>query len=180
MNIVRFKTASALAKNTLVILYVACVVAGLYLLTCLGLMIGILKHRPNTMVPWLVVNFFTAIFCNACFVIFGTKFFCDNFNVSREIFCEYFDRIYFVPIFTFISISGFFCATNSFLDFLNWYIVHCYYKNVRQMSKLREEAIIPIPCPPPNYNKQPPNYPKQDSIYEGLRHSIINEYNYVA
>lgn len=93
---------------------------------------------------------------------------------SSNLYCLKNLKLNFNSNYFFSYFKGFFCATNCFLDFLNWYIVHCYYRNIKQMSKLREEAIIPIPCPPPNYAKPTNTYSS------GLKHSIINEYNYVA
>lgn len=67
LNQVRFNNASVLASTTLTILYICATFASLYLITCIGFLMGVIKHRPELMIPWLTVNLVGSVllFCLA-------------------------------------------------------------------------------------------------------------------
>lgn len=55
-----------------------------------------------------------------------------------------------------------------------WMVVFQYFSIIRQMAKLREEAIIPAPIVYPYY---------RENTFEsgsGLKHTTLDQYNYVA
>lgn len=56
LNQIRFNNASDLAATTLSLLYGCTTLAALYLVTCIGLLFGIIKHRPELMIPWLTLH----------------------------------------------------------------------------------------------------------------------------
>lgn len=67
LNQVRFNNASELASTTLTFLYICATLSALYLFTCIGLLVGVIKHRPELMIPWLTVHLIgsIALFCLA-------------------------------------------------------------------------------------------------------------------
>lgn len=56
LNSIRFNEASHLASAILIILYVGTGVSTVYLISCLGLLIGTLRNKPELMLPWLVLD----------------------------------------------------------------------------------------------------------------------------
>lgn len=61
LNQIRFNTASHLASVTLIMLYIGTAVASIYLLSCLGLLIGTVKNRSELLLPWLVLDLIGAL-----------------------------------------------------------------------------------------------------------------------
>lgn len=78
------------------------------------------------------------------------------------------------------AFSGSFCIVYTIVDLFTWIVVFNYYSIIKQMSKLREEAVIQ--CPAPIVSPYPYF---RENIYEsenGLRHTLCDndQYNYVA
>ena len=40
----------------MVILYIGTTISAIYLLSCLGLLVGTLRNRPDLMLPWLILD----------------------------------------------------------------------------------------------------------------------------
>lgn len=53
---------------TLVILYIGTAISAIYLLSCLGLLIGTLRNRSELMLPWLILDSIGAILVLAVMV----------------------------------------------------------------------------------------------------------------
>jgi hypothetical protein len=80
-----------------------------------------------------------------------------------------------------ISLSlyiGSFCVVYGIMNMCTWLVVFQYHSIIRQMTKLREEAIIPAPIvtPYPYYHEN--TFESQN----GLKHTLCNidQSNYVA
>ena len=115
---------------TLCILYIATTLATIYVLCCLGLLIGTLRNRHEFFIPWLVVDFFGTIISVSLMVGLANK----NFGYCLNEKWEYWA----------------FCAISTVFNLVIWYVVKMFYKNLQHMTKLREVAVVAIPCPSPN------------------------------
>lgn len=73
-------------------------------------------------------------------------------------------------------LPGSFCIVYTVMDLCTWIVVFQYYSIIKQMSKLREEAIIQCPAPIAT------PYPYvRENIYEsqnGLRHQVCDNDQY--
>lgn len=71
---------------------------------------------------------------------------------------------------------GSFCIVYTVMDLCTWIVVFQYYSIIKQMSKLREEAIIQ--CPAPIVTPYPYF---RENVYEsqnGLRHQVCDNDQY--
>ncbi|XP_049531699.1 uncharacterized protein LOC125949054 [Anopheles darlingi] len=175
----RFKSAEKLASVTLCMLYIGTTLATIYVLSCLGLLIGTLRNRHEFFIPWMVVDFF------------GTL-------VSASIMLAV---AYNKSTYQFVSKWQYwaFCAVTTAFNIVIWLVIRMFYKNLVHMTKLREVAIVAIPCPatslPPstgavssktaNGLARPPYHYRRENMHlsdGGLKHILFdaNEANYLV
>jgi hypothetical protein len=111
-------------------LYIATTLATIYVLCCLGLLVGTLRNRHEFFVPWLVVDFFGTVISVSLMIGAANKDlgFCLNEK------WEYWG----------------FCVISTAFNLIIWYVVKLFYNNLQHMTKLREVAVVAIPCPSPN------------------------------
>ncbi|XP_058059339.1 uncharacterized protein LOC131210151 [Anopheles bellator] len=126
----RFKSAEKLASVTLCMLYIATTMATIYVLSCLGLLIGTLRNRHEFFIPWMVVDFFGTLVSASIMLAVA---------YNKSAFC-------FVAKWQYWA----FCAVSTAFNIVVWLIIRMFYKNLVHMTKLREVAIVAIPCPVAN------------------------------
>lgn len=78
------------------------------------------------------------------------------------------------------NFAGSFCIVYTVVDLVTWIVVFQYYSIIRQMSKLREEAVIQ--CPAPIVSPFPFFRENTYESQNGLRHTLCDndQYDYVA
>uniref|UniRef100_A0A182VBH7 Uncharacterized protein n=1 Tax=Anopheles merus TaxID=30066 RepID=A0A182VBH7_ANOME len=131
----RFKSAEKLASVTLCVLYIGTTVATIYVLSCLGLLIGTLRNRHEFFIPWMVVDFFGTLAIGSVVLACG----CNDSTYQYVAEWEYWG----------------FCTIMFIFNATVWCVIRLFYKNLVHMTKLREVAIVAIPCPaavPPTAN----------------------------
>uniref|UniRef100_A0A336LTB6 CSON000734 protein n=1 Tax=Culicoides sonorensis TaxID=179676 RepID=A0A336LTB6_CULSO len=159
LNTVRFKSASHLAFVTLVILYIGTSISVIYLLSCLGLLIGTLRKRAELMLPWLILDSIGAILVLAVMVAAANSEFNVLYYSGGEI-------QYWI-----------FCGIMTTFNLVIWLIVQAYYKTLRQMNKMRHVAAVPIPMPPVPRNDKIPYHYRKENMYlgeNGLKHYVTD------
>uniref|UniRef100_A0A182SRG1 Uncharacterized protein n=1 Tax=Anopheles maculatus TaxID=74869 RepID=A0A182SRG1_9DIPT len=168
---------------TLCMLYIGTTVATIYVLSCLGLLIGTLRNRHEFFIPWMVVNFFGTLAIGSVVLACG----CNESTYQYVAKWEYWG----------------FCAIMIIFNVTVWGVIRQFYKNLVHMTKLREVAIVAIPCPaapastgtdsgtcasskcktgtpvPPPYHYRKENMHLSDG---GLKHILFdaNEANYLV
>jgi hypothetical protein len=181
LDIVRLNSATKLASSTVFKLTVGTAIAVVYLLVCLGLFAGVVKNRANFIVPWMIFDVIVSLINNSILVIIGTSMLYERFDISEWLYC----KLKLLPIlsiknYCYRFVPGSFCIVYTIVDLCTWFVVFNYYSIIKQMSKLREEAVIkcpaPIVTPYPYY---------RDSMFEsdnGLRHTLFepDQLDYVA
>ncbi|GAB0097465.1 uncharacterized protein DMENIID0001_131020 [Sergentomyia squamirostris] len=159
INQIRFESAKELASYTLLNLYLLSGIAGIYLLTCLVLLVGTVKNRPHFISPWLFTNIVIGFFLLALMIWGSPKFFDLDQGGLIPYWC--------------VSISLF--AS----DIFSWILIYEHYKNLVQNKKLAdryvESATVKIPF---HYRKE--------NIYlgnNGMKHHVcdplVDQNNYV-
>uniref|UniRef100_A0A182YAS6 Uncharacterized protein n=1 Tax=Anopheles stephensi TaxID=30069 RepID=A0A182YAS6_ANOST len=123
----RFKSAEKLASVTLCMLYIGTTVATIYVLSCLGLLIGTLRNRHEFFIPWMVVDFLGTLAIGSVVLACG----CNESTYQYVTKWEYWG----------------FCAIMVIFNVTVWTVIRQFYKNLVHMTKLREVAIVAIPCP---------------------------------
>uniref|UniRef100_A0A182PRH8 Uncharacterized protein n=1 Tax=Anopheles epiroticus TaxID=199890 RepID=A0A182PRH8_9DIPT len=174
----RFKSAEKLASVTLCVLYIGTTVATIYVLSCLGLLIGTLRNRHEFFIPWMVVDFFGTLAITSLVLACG----CNDSTYQYVTEWEYW----------------LFCTTMFIFNATVWCVIRMFYKNLVHMTKLREVAIVAIPCPaapaagagenggvgPKCPNGIPHHYRKENMHLSdgGLKHILFdaNEANYLV
>uniref|UniRef100_A0A182KFT2 Uncharacterized protein n=1 Tax=Anopheles christyi TaxID=43041 RepID=A0A182KFT2_9DIPT len=183
----RFKSAEKLASGrlsilahlglTLCVLYIGTTVATIYVLSCLGLLIGTLRNRHEFFIPWMVVDFFGTLAIGSVVLACG----CNDSTYQYVAEWEYWS----------------FCTIMFIFNATVWCVIRMFYKNLVHMTKLREVAIVAIPCPaaaPPSVangvgvtkcpNGIPHHYRKENMHLSdgGLKHILFdaNEANYLV
>ncbi|XP_058115939.1 uncharacterized protein LOC131288311 [Anopheles ziemanni] len=176
----RFKSAEKLASVTLCMLYIGTTLATIYVLSCLGLLIGTLRNRHEFFIPWMVVDFFGTLVSASIMLAVA---------YNKSTYC-------FVSKWQYWA----FCAVTTAFNVIIWLVIRTFYKNLVHMTKLREVAIVAIPCPantpgatvrckssnglagpspPPPYHNRKENMHLSDG---GLKHVLFdaNEANYLV
>lgn len=189
LDVVRLNSATKLASSTIFKLTIGTVIATIYLLVCLGLFAGVIKNRAHFIVPWMVFDVIISLGINSVLLIVGTSTLYERFAISNWLYCEYRKVIYYLlfsdlnlflsSIFPIDLISGSFCAVYTLMDMCTWMVVFQYYSIIKQMAKLREEAIIPAPIIAFPYNRE---HEHTFESQNGLKHTLCNvdQANYVA
>lgn len=49
----------------------------------------------------------------------------------------------------YIPLTGVWVGVNVAVDFLNWLVVYCFYRILKEMKELTKSATVWIPCPQP-------------------------------
>uniref|UniRef100_A0A182QPZ8 Uncharacterized protein n=1 Tax=Anopheles farauti TaxID=69004 RepID=A0A182QPZ8_9DIPT len=173
----RFKSAEKLASVTLCMLYIGTTLATIYVLSCLGLLIGTLRNRHEFFIPWMVVDFFGTLAIGSIVIAAGY-----NQSTYRYLYeWEYWS----------------FCGVMVAFNIITWLVIRMFYKNLVHMTKLREVAIVAIPCPavPAPGGKStttnglaaavPPYHYRKENMHlsdGGLKHILFdaNEANYLV
>ncbi|XP_049288361.1 uncharacterized protein LOC125766433 [Anopheles funestus] len=179
----RFRSAEKLASATLCILYIGTTVATIYVLSCLGLLIGTLRNRHEFFIPWMVVDFFGTLAIGSVVLACG----CNDSTFKYVAKWEYWG----------------FCMIMIIFNVTVWGVIRLFYKNLVHMTKLREVAIVAIPCPaapastgtdtancPSSKGKNglpvaPPYHYRKENMHlsdGGLKHILFdaNEANYLV
>uniref|UniRef100_A0A182LS20 Uncharacterized protein n=1 Tax=Anopheles culicifacies TaxID=139723 RepID=A0A182LS20_9DIPT len=179
----RFRSAEKLASVTLCILYIGTTVATIYVLSCLGLLIGTLRNRHEFFVPWMVVDFLGTLAIGSIVMACG----CNDSTYQYVAKWEYWG----------------FCFVMFVFNGTVWGVIRLFYKNLVHMTKLREVAIVAIPCPaapPANGTEKgtcpaskcknglaapPPYHYRKENMHlsdGGLKHILFdaNEANYLV
>ena len=151
MNQIRFKAASELAVSTTTFLYAGVAMATLYVCACFGLLFGTLKYRHEGIAPWLVLQVVYEIVLISCAyagvhynfkdILGHMKCFC-KFSISSNVSRTDCSAM-------FVCSTGFLVALNVGVDFLNWLVVYCFYRILKEMKELTKSATVWIPCPQP-------------------------------
>lgn len=164
MNQLRFKSAASLASVTLYMLYVGTTLATIYVLSCLGLLIGTLRNRHEFFIPWMVVDFFGTLISASVMIAVG------------------YNKVAYYGIGQW-QYWGF-CAVMTAFNIVIWMVVRMFYKNLVHMTKLREVAVVAIPCPSPGSKQIPYHFRKENMHLSdgGLKHILFdsNEANYLV
>ncbi|KAL1380065.1 hypothetical protein pipiens_014474 [Culex pipiens pipiens] len=178
MNQMRFKSAANLASVTLCMLYIGTTLATIYVLSCLGLLIGTLRNRHEFFIPWMVVDFFGTLISASVMIAVG---------YNKMAYCVIGKWQYWG-----------FCAVMVAFNVVVWLVVRMFYKNLVHMTKLREVAVVAIPYPSPgtaagataaNGGKNPssavPYHYRRENMHlsdGGLKHMLLdsNEANYLV
>ncbi|XP_055608470.1 uncharacterized protein LOC129755820 [Uranotaenia lowii] len=171
MNQLRFKTAANLASVTLCMLYIGTTLATIYVLSCLGLLIGTLRNRHELFIPWMVVDFFGTLICASIMIAVGYN------KMAYQLVGKW-------------QYWGF-CFVMTSFNLVIWSVVRLFYKNLAHMTKLREVAVVAIPCPAPgsvipkNCSAAAPYHYRKENMHlsdGGLKHILFdaNEANYLV
>ncbi|KAG5671362.1 hypothetical protein PVAND_001563 [Polypedilum vanderplanki] len=161
LDIIRLNSATKLASSTVYKLTIGTVIATIYLLVCLGLFAGVIKNRAHFIVPWMIFDVIISLVINSILLIVGTNMLYTRFAISNWLYWS-------------------FCAVYTIMNLCTWSVVFQYHSILRQMTKLREEAIIPAPIvtPYPYYHEN------TIESHNGLKHTTllgnIDHSNYVA
>lgn len=86
---------------TLILLYVASGIAGIYLISSLGLLIGTLRNRVNFLIPWLILDLVGIMLTIALMILLSCGLY--EFVGGQMQYCEF----YCIYIFRWISLGGF-------------------------------------------------------------------------
>lgn len=153
MNQVRFKAASELAAATTTFLYCAAAMATLYVLACFGLLFGTLKYKHEGIAPWLVLQIFYETVLISC-AYFGLQYnFREMLGQHIKCFCKLYEpfvsQLMLCLKLLLLPSTGFLVAVNIGVDFLNWLVVFCFYRILKEMKELTKSATVWIPCPQP-------------------------------
>lgn len=155
---------------TLVILYIGTAISAIYLLSCLGLLVGTLRNRSELMLPWLILDSIGAILVFAVMVAAANSEFNVLYYTGGEI-------QYWI-----------FCAIMTVFNLMIWCIVFTFYQSIRHISKMRQMAMSAIPMPAgdsladassssPMVTDVPYQF-KQENVYlgdNGVKHFVSNE-----
>ncbi|XP_055638323.1 uncharacterized protein LOC129776611 [Toxorhynchites rutilus septentrionalis] len=165
MNQLRFKSAANLASITLCMLYIGTTLAAIFVLSCLGLLIGTLRNRHEFFIPWMVVDFFGTLISASIMIAVG---------YHKVGYCIIGKWQYWA-----------FCVVMTAFNIVIWLVVRMFYKNLVHMTKLREVAVVAIPCPSPGAGKQIPYHYCKENMHlsdGGLKHILFdsNEANYLV
>jgi len=128
LDIIRLNSGSKLVSSTIMKLTIGTAIATVYLLVCLGLFAGVIKNRSSFIVPWMIFDVVISLVINSVLVIIGTNMLYERFAISEWMYWS-------------------FCIVYTIFDLCTWIVVFQYYSIIRQMSKLREEAVIQCPAP---------------------------------
>lgn len=113
LNQVRFNNASELASTTLTLLYICATLAALYLFTCIGLLVGVIKHRPELMIPWLTVHLVGSV---VLFCLAGVWTETSGYELLGDLRCTYCKRIDFISVGSncnYVYVRFFFASTHT-------------------------------------------------------------------
>ncbi|XP_058451418.1 uncharacterized protein LOC131430435 [Malaya genurostris] len=164
MNQLRFKSAANLASVTLCMLYIGTTLATIYVFSCLGLLIGTLRNRHEFFIPWMVVDLFGTLISASIMIAVG---------YNKVAYCVIGKWQYWG-----------FCVVMIAFNLVIWMVVRMFYKNLAHMTKLREVAVVAIPCPSPGSKPVPYHYRKENMHLSdgGLKHILFdaNEANYLV
>ncbi|XP_053679776.1 uncharacterized protein LOC128730722 [Anopheles nili] len=178
INAWRFKSAEKLTSVTLCMLYIGTTLATIYVLSCLGLLIGTLRNRHEFFIPWMVVDFFVTVATGSIVMATGYN------QTSWE---------QYITSWQYWGFCGVMVAFNTVI----WMVIRTFYKNLAHMTKLREVAIVAIPCPAAPLNAStpgrgstgglaaPPYHFRKENMHlsdGGLKHILFdaNEANYLV
>lgn len=153
---------------TLIILYIGTAISAIYLLSCLGLLVGTLRNRSELMLPWLLLDSVGAILVLAVMVAAA------NSESNNVLYYSGGEIQYWI-----------FCFVMTVFNVIIWTIVFIFYKNLRQIAKLRQMAGVAIPLPGSVNERQNPyqNYTttttKENNMYlatsDSVKHYVSNE-----
>ncbi|KAM7358159.1 fire exit [Cochliomyia hominivorax] len=129
LNGIRFNFASDITMTSRVFAFTMVCCSAIYLLSAIGLLIGIYKSREEFVLIWLILQ--VIIFIGG--IVFSVWIWNSEF-VKHTI-----GKIIFFLM----------AATVLAGDAIMWYIIYCFYHSLRLMNKLREIATVAIPCPAP-------------------------------
>ncbi|XP_055544264.1 uncharacterized protein LOC129729597 [Wyeomyia smithii] len=164
MNQLRFKSAANLASVTFCMLYIGTTLATIYVVSCLGLLVGTLRNRHEFFIPWMVVDFFGTLVAASIMIAVG---------YNKMTYCVIGKWQYWG-----------FCAVMTAFNLVIWMVVRMFYKNLVLMTKMREIAVVAIPCPSPGTKQVPYHYRKENMHLSdgGLKHILFdsNEANYLV
>lgn len=132
----------------MVILYIGTAISAIYLLSCLGLLIGTLRNRPEIILPWLILDAIGAV------LIFAIMFAAANseFNV---LYYSGGEIQYWI-----------FCFVMTLFNLMIWLIVFTFYQSIRQVAKLQHLAAVAIPMPGPDMTTSVYKF-KKENLYIG-------------
>ncbi|XP_073840856.1 fire exit [Musca autumnalis] len=144
LNRLRFHLASDVTMTSRVLASILVCCSSVYLLSAIGLLIGIYKSREEFVLLWLVLqSFFFVAGCVFTFWVAGSDF--VEHTIGK-------------PCFFLMA------AAVLLSDASMWYIIYNYYHSIRLMNKLREIATVAIPCPPPG---SVPFHFRRENMYLG-------------
>ncbi|XP_065360886.1 uncharacterized protein Fie [Calliphora vicina] len=129
LNRIRFHFANDVTMTSRVFAFSLVCCSAVYLLSAIGLLIGIYKSREEFVLIWLILQ--VAFFIGG--IVFSV-WISDGKLVEHTV----------GKLFFFIM-----SATVLVCDATMWYIIYCFYHSIRLMNKLREIATVAIPCPAP-------------------------------
>lgn len=169
LDILQLNSATKLASGTVYKLTIGTVIATIYLLVCLSLFAGVFKNRSRLIVPWMVFDVIASLFTNSVLLIIGTSMIYRRFAISNWFYCKYIQITKILSLLKLVFLGVFFLFYTT-VDLCFWIVVFQYYSILRQMAKLREEAVIPAPIVTPYLHF----HENTIESFNGLKHTLCN------